>query len=172
MMSIQPAITATTDICDAYEHDLTGQQVRILTPGLLSSFGGKENFSGTVRTLKLFEDNGLVRQTLSEPGHGSVLVVDGGGSLRYALLGDQLAAMAADQGWAGIIIWGCIRDCQSIAKTDLGVFAIGTHPLRTVKRGIGQRDVPVTFGGVTFIPGDWICADADGVVVTSGILEK
>ncbi|HNU20447.1 MAG TPA: ribonuclease E activity regulator RraA, partial [Hydrogenophilus thermoluteolus] len=105
--------------------------------------------------------------TLATPGEGAVLVIDGGGSLRRALLGDQLAELAVQNGWAGVIVYGAIRDSRAIAQLPLGVWAMGTIPLKTVKRGEGQRDIPVTFGGVTFTPGHFVYADEDGVIVAS-----
>jgi len=121
--------------------------------------------AGPIATLKLFEDNTLVRKALEQPGSGRVLVVDGGGSTRCALVGDRLATLAKDNGWAGIIVYGCIRDSAVIAGIEVGVKAIGTTPRKSVKRGEGQQDIAVTFGGVTFEPGAHLYADADGVVV-------
>lgn len=155
----------TTDLCDAH-----GDRLRILQP-ILRSFGGHPACSGAVRTLKVHEDNALVRATLSGPGDGAVLVVDGGGSLRCALVGDQIAQLAVDNGWRGIVVWGCIRDSVQVATMPVSVFALGTHPLRSVKKGTGERDVPVTFGGVTFRPGDFLYADEDGIVVSATRLE-
>lgn len=151
----------TADLCD--EH---GDAVVVAEP-MFADFGGREAFFGPIQTVKVFEDNTLVRSSLSEPGQGRVLVVDGGGSLRRALLGDRLAAMAADNGWAGVIVYGCIRDSAEIADVDLGVKALATHPRRSDKLGAGQVGMPVTFAGVTFSPGAWVYADADGVVVSA-----
>ena len=116
------------------------------------------------------EDNSRVREAVAEPGLGRVLVVDGGGSTRRAMLGDQLAALAVANGWAGVVVHGVIRDSEAIGGMDLGVKALGTVPLKTDKRGQGVRDVPVVFGGVTLRPGDWLAADADGVVVSDHAL--
>ncbi len=116
--------------------------------------------------MRCFEANPLVRAALEEDGAGRVLVVDGGGSLRCALLGDNIAAMAADHGWAGIIIHGCIRDSADIARMPLGVKALATHPLKSGKRDRGLAGVPLRFGGVTVRPGDWVYADGDGVLVS------
>ena len=149
----------TSDLCDAF-----GDEARVAQP-ILRSFGGRKAFHGSIATLKLFEDNGLVRQTLAAPGNGRVLVVDGGGSLRCALLGDQLAALAVKNGWSGIVIWGCIRDSAAIAGMDLGVLALATHPQKTVKKNLGEIDVPVSFAGIEFRPGEWLYADADGLIV-------
>lgn len=149
----------TTDICDQYS-----ERLRIATP-IFSNYGGRKLFEGSVVTVKVFEDNSLVREVLGEAGEGRVLVVDGGGSMRCALLGDQLAELGCKNGWAGVIVYGCIRDSADIAMIDLGVKALQTHPLRSVKKGMGDRGVPVTFAGITIVPGDYLYADEDGVVV-------
>jgi regulator of ribonuclease activity A len=129
-------------------------------------FGGRTRFHGPVRTLKLFEDNALLKQTLLEPGAGAVLVVDGLGSLRCSLLGDFLAGLGAQNGWAGMVVWGAVRDTVALRGLDFGLKAIGSNPWRSRKTGAGMRDVPVRFGGVEFRPGDWLYADEDGVVVS------
>lgn len=154
----------TADLCDA-----NGEKVRVVEP-MFSSFGGRAAFSGRIATLKLFEDNSLVRKALESPGEGRVLVIDGGGSLRRALVGDQLAAIAVTNGWSGIVVYGCIRDSRAIGEMDIGVFAIDTHPMKTVKKNVGDADLPVTFGGVTFTPGEWLYADEDGVLVSATAL--
>lgn len=154
-------IFATTDLCDAHEDKL-----RVAAP-IFRSYGGNPAFCGPIATLKLFEDNGLVRQTLDTPGDGRILVVDGGGSLRRALLGDQLAALAVKNGWAGLLIWGCIRDAKAIAAMNLGVFALGTIPLKTLKKNLGDTNIPVSFAGIDFVPGEWLYADEDGVIVSA-----
>ncbi len=154
----------TTDLCDANE-----DKVRVVEP-MFSSFGGRAAFHGRIATLKLFEDNSLVRTTLETPGDGRVLVVDGGGSLRRALVGDQLAALAVKNAWTGIVVYGCIRDSRAIGEMDLGVFAVDTHPMKTKKMNSGEANIPVTFGGVTFLPGDWLYADEDGVIVSADAL--
>jgi regulator of ribonuclease activity A len=115
-------------------------------------------------TIKCFEDNSLVREAVSEPGNGRVLVIDAGGSRRCAMLGDLLAAKAVDNDWAGVVLNGCIRDSADIAVMNLGVKALGTHPLKSVKKGIGERNVPIRFGGVMFAPGQHLYADEDGIV--------
>ncbi len=155
---------STADLCDTHEG-----KVRMAAP-IFRSFGGRSTFHGRIATLKLFEDNGLVRQTLDTPGDGRVLVIDGGGSLRCALLGDQLAALAVKNGWSGIVIWGCIRDSAAIGAMDLGVFALATHPLKTVKKNLGETEVPVSFAGIDFIPGEWLYADSDGLIVAAAPL--
>ena len=154
----------TADLCDAHE-----DRVRVLAP-MLRSYGGARAAGGPVRTLKMFEDNALVREMLAVPGQGAMLVIDGGGSLRRALLGDNLAELAVKNGWAGVVVYGCIRDSAAIGRLPLGVWALATHPMKTVKRGEGQRDVPVSFGGVTFAPGMFAYADEDGVIVSDAPL--
>ena len=150
----------TTDLCDAHEDKL-----RVVAP-MFRSYGGRRTFCGPIATLKLFEDNGLVRKALENAGEGRVLVIDGGGSLRRALVGDQLAALGVKNRWAGIVVYGCIRDSRAIGAMDIGVFALATHPQKTVKKNQGETDVPVAFGGVTFNPGNWLYADEDGVIVS------
>ncbi|WP_347247535.1 ribonuclease E activity regulator RraA [Zoogloea sp.] len=150
----------TTDLCDANEG-----KVRAVAP-MFRSYGGRIRFSGPIRTLKVFEDNALVRSTLETAGHGAVLVVDAGGSMRCAMLGDQLALLGVKNGWSGVIMYGCIRDSGPIGGMDLGVFALGTHPMKSVKKGAGDVDIPVTFGGVTFVTGNHLYADEDGVIVS------
>ena len=154
----------TPDLCDDH-----ADQLQVLEP-MLGNFGGRSAFGGEIVTVKCFEDNSLVKSQVDEPGVGKVLVVDGGGSLRRALLGDNLAEQAAKNGWQGLIIYGCIRDVDVIAETELGVMAIATHPMKTEKRGIGDLNVPVTFGGVTFVPGHFVYADNNGVVVAANNL--
>jgi regulator of ribonuclease activity A len=116
--------------------------------------------------VKAHEDNTLVRKALEEPGAGRVLVVDGGGSMRCAMLGGNLAEMAQNNGWAGVVVYGCVRDCRDLARAAVGIKALAAHPMKSAKRGEGQRDVPVTFGGVTFRPGEHLTADEDGIVIT------
>src|SRR3990167_11366516 len=150
----------TPDLCDAYP-DL----VQVLEP-MFSNFGGRYSFGGEIVTIKCFEDNSLVKEQAELKGNGKVLVVDGGGSLRRALLGDLIAEKAANNGWEGLVIYGCIRDVDVIAQTDLGVQALVTHPMKTDKRGIGDLNVVVTFGGVTFRPGEYVYADNKGIIVS------
>ncbi|MFM7123554.1 MAG: ribonuclease E activity regulator RraA [Fluviibacter sp.] len=156
----------TTDLLDNNEALIQQEQLRIVAP-MFQRYGGKTAFAGQIVTLKLFEDNSLVRAVLGESGTGKVLVIDGGGSMRCALLGDQLAEMAVKNGWEGVVVYGCIRDSAAINGLPLGVRALDTHPLKTVKKNIGERDVNVTFGGVTLKPGEWLCADEDGVIVST-----
>ncbi|SFM19446.1 ribonuclease E activity regulator RraA [Marinobacter zhejiangensis] len=149
----------TPDLCDDYP------EVQVVEPGF-RNYGGVSAFGGEIVTVKCFEDNSVVKEQVGLPGNGRVMVVDGGGSKRNALLGDMLAEKAASNGWAGLIIYGCIRDVDVIGQTELGVQALGTHPRKTDKRGIGDLNVPVTFGGVTFLPGHYLYADNNGIVVS------
>jgi regulator of ribonuclease activity A len=157
---------ATADLCDSHEDQIRSGQLRIVAP-MFRAFGGRPTFSGPIATLKLFEDNSFVRKTLEQPGNGRVLVIDGGGSLRRALVGDQLAALGVRNGWGGIVAYGCVRDSAAIATMDIGVLALASHPQKTDKKDVGEIDIAVTFGGVTFKPGEWLYADADGILVAS-----
>lgn len=150
---------ATADICDDH-----ADEIDVAEP-IFSDFGGRARFSGPVTTLKTYEDNALIRSTLEEAGEGRVFVIDGGGSLRCALVGDRLAGLARERGWAGLVVYGCIRDRVTVALVDIGVKALGTNPRRSAKQGLGQRDVPVTFARVTFNPASWVYADPDGIVL-------
>lgn len=161
---------ATADLCDRHEDQLRAGTLRVLAP-MFRSYGGRPGFHGPIATLKLFEDNSFVRKALEQPGNGRVLVIDGGGSLRRALVGDQLAALGVKNDWAGIVVYGCIRDSAAIATMDIGVFALATHPQKTDKKNVGEADVPITFGGVTFRPGEWLYADSDGVLVADKALD-
>jgi len=147
------------ELCDQFEN-----LVQVVEP-MFNSYGAKERFCGEIVTLKCHDDNSKVRELAAEDGRGKVLVVDGGGSRRRALLGDMLAEKAASNGWEGMIIYGCIRDVNAIANIDLGVHALAAHPMKTEKRGLGDVNTQVSFGGVTFIPGEFIYADNNGVLV-------
>ena len=149
------------DLCDEYP-DL----VRVVLP-MFRSFGGRSSFGGVITTIKCHEDNSLVARAVEESGAGRVLVVDGGGSMRCGLLGDNLAMKAADNNWAGTIIYGCVRDVDQLAGIDLGVQALTAIPLKSIKRDNGLRDEVVTFGGVSFIPGEFVYADNNGVLASS-----
>jgi regulator of ribonuclease activity A len=154
----------TADLCD--EH---GDRVQVCEP-IFHAFGGRRSFHGLISTVRCFEDNSRVKEAVEGPGHGKVLVVDGGGSRRRALLGDKLGEAAVRNGWAGVIIHGCIRDSAELGRMDLGLRALGTMPLRSDKRGEGERDVPVRFAGVTFRPGEFVYVDEDGVIVAPSAL--
>jgi regulator of ribonuclease activity A len=148
----------TADLSDAYP------DAAVARPGFID-FGGRARFSGPIRTVRCWEDNSLVRATLETAGNGAVLVVDGGGSMNCALLGDRLGVLAASNGWLGVIVNGCVRDSAELARLDLGVRALATTPRRSDKRNTGDVDLPVTFAGVTFTPGEWVYVDEDGIVV-------
>jgi len=150
----------TADLCD--EH---GDELQVCEP-IFQMFGGRRAFSGPVCTVRCFEDNSRVKEAVDGPGEGRVLVVDGGGSRRRALFGDKLGSAAVKNGWAGVIIYGCIRDSGELGQMNLGLRALGTMPLRSDKRGEGERDIPVRFAGVTFRPGDYVYVDEDGVIVS------
>jgi regulator of ribonuclease activity A len=163
---------ATADLCDIFHPQNVDEitkgaprTVQIAEP-IFRDFGGKIRFSGRAATIKCYENNPLVRAALEEPGEGRVLVVDGGGSKRCALLGDNIAAMGCKNGWSGIVINGCVRDTADLATFDFGVKALAPFPLKSAKRDPGLRDVPVSFAGVTVKPGDWVYADGDGVLVS------
>lgn len=151
----------TTDLCDEHADSL-----RIMAP-LFGDYGGRNGFAGLIQTVKTFEDNSRVAELLDTPGDGQVLVVDGAGSMRCALLGDQLAAKARDNGWSGLLIYGCVRDSNDLADLDVGIKALNTHPCKSHKGGAGEVGVVVTFAGVTVSPGEWLCADRDGIVIAN-----
>jgi regulator of ribonuclease activity A len=159
----------TPDLLDNNEDKLRAGSVRVVAP-MFRAFGRRRSFAGRIVTVKLFEDNSLVREVLAENGQGKVLVIDGGGSLRCALVGDQLAVLAQKNAWEGIVVYGCIRDSDDIDATDLGLRALATHPQKSVKKGVGERDLAVSFGGVVFRPDEWLYADADGVIVSQDAL--
>ena len=153
-------ILLTTDISDEL-----GDDAQVADP-VFRDFGARAIFDGPISTVKCHEDNSLVRQALEEPGNGRVLVVDGGASMRCALFGDMLATLAEDNDWAALVVNGCIRDSAEISTINIGVKALATHPRKSVKRGVGERDVAVHFAGITFHPGAYLYADEDGIVVT------
>jgi regulator of ribonuclease activity A len=149
----------TADLCDQFPG-----LVQVAQP-LLREYGGLEKFAGAIETLRVQEDNTLVRETLETPGRGRVLVVDGGGSLKCALLGGRLAGLAASNGWSGVIVNGCIRDALEIRQLQVGIRALNAVPMRGGKNGGGERGGALSFAGVTFAPGRFVYADADGVIV-------
>lgn len=150
----------TADICD-----LSPPHLQVLSLSL-THYGGTREFEGIIRTARVFEDNTVVRALLEQPGQGCVLVVDGGGSQRCALMGDRLAEVAFLNSWTGVIVYGAVRDSAELAAANLGILALGTSPLRSRKRGDGECDACCTFGSITFRPGEYLYADTDGVVVT------
>lgn len=149
------------DLCDEFP-----ELVRVIEP-MFMNFGGIEAFGGEIVTIKCHEDNSLVAEMVDEPGTGKVLVVDGGASMRCGLLGDNLAKKAVDNGWHGIVVYGCIRDVDIIGEMQLGVQALATHPMKSVKRGIGRRGETLHFGGVSVVPGEHLYADNNGVLVSA-----
>jgi regulator of ribonuclease activity A len=150
---------ATADLCDAHP-----EQVRV-ADAVFRDYGGLQRFAGPIETLQVFEDNALVAEALETPGHGRVLVVDGGGSLRTALVGGRLAALAHMNGWSGVVLNGCVRDSEEIRAIPIGVRALATSPLRGSKKGTGTRAEKVSFAGLTFAPGQYLYADEDGIIV-------
>jgi len=152
-------ILSTPDLCDRF-----GDLLQVAEPRF-RDYGGTVAFAGTIETLKLREDNALVRRLLETPGRGRVLVVDGEGSLRSALVGGQLAALAAQNDWRGIVVHGAVRDAAELAAAATGIKALALSPRKSGKAGAGAQGVPVSFAGVTFTPGHFLWADADGIVV-------
>jgi regulator of ribonuclease activity A len=150
----------TTDLCDA-----NADKVSIAEPIGFKDFGGSKYFSGKIHTVKCFEDNPLVRKALETNGEGKVLVIDGGGSVRCALPGDMLADLAIKNKWNGIIVYGCIRDSEAIAKLPLGVKALNVIPLKSNKRNEGQENITVRFAGTDFTPGQFVYCDCEGIIV-------
>lgn len=163
-----PPVPSTCDLCDTHRHDHSGA-FRVLPP-VFHSYGGRATFQGPVSTVKCHEDNSRVKEAVEQPGEGRVLVVDGGGSLRHALVGGNLAAAAARNGWAGVVVDGAVRDVAELAAAAVGIRALAAMPLPTEKRGEGLREVPVRLQGVPVRPGDWLVADDDGIVVLAAAL--
>jgi regulator of ribonuclease activity A len=153
---------STADLVDEHGEALQSCDLQ------LRQFGGRRRFHGPLRTVACFEDNALVRQVLSEPGDGAVLVVDGGGSLHTALVGDLIAGLAQANGWAGLVVHGAVRDTEALGGLAIGIKALGSNPRKSAKLATGQVDVPVHFGGVSFHPGEHLYSDEDGVVVLRG----
>jgi regulator of ribonuclease activity A len=149
----------TADLCDAFPG-----LVQVAQP-LFREYGGVAKFAGPIETLRVHEDNTLVRETLETPGRGRVLVVDGGGSLRCALVGGRLAGLAQSNGWSGVIVNGCVRDSVEIRQLRVGIRALNAVPMRGGKNGAGERGGTLSFAGVTFAPGRFIYADTDGLLV-------
>lgn len=163
-MSDTPSF-ATCDLCDAHKGDDSGA-FRVLPP-VFREFGAKPRFAGPVVTVKCFEDNTPVKRALEGPGEGRVLVVDGGGSLRRALVGGNIGAAAARNGWAGVVIDGCVRDVAELRVCEVGLRALASMPLPTERKADGQTGVVVQIQGVWVRPGDWLYADEDGIVVSA-----
>lgn len=159
------ASLATCDLCDAHEEDTSGA-FRVLPP-VFRDFGAAARFSGPVATVRCLEDNSRIREAVNSPGEGRVLVVEGGGSVRRALVGGNLAAAAARNGWAGIVVDGAVRDVAELSAAGIGIKALALMPLRSVKRNQGERDLAIEIQGVPVRPGDWLYADEDGIVVSA-----
>lgn len=151
---------ATADLYDERGDDLDSCDLQ------LRQYGGRRAFSGRIVTVRCHQDNALLKSVLSEPGEGRVLVVDGGGSVHTALMGDVIAGIAVANGWSGVVINGAVRDVAALRELDLGVKALGSNPRTSAKTGAGERDVPVSFGGVTFRPGAELFSDDDGILVS------
>eukprot|EP00252_Welwitschia_mirabilis_P017751 TRINITY_DN3935_c0_g1_i1.p1 TRINITY_DN3935_c0_g1~~TRINITY_DN3935_c0_g1_i1.p1 ORF type:complete len:165 (+),score=40.94 TRINITY_DN3935_c0_g1_i1:291-785(+) len=159
-------MAATTDICDTYPSLIESGELRVLQP-IFQIFGRRRTFCGPIVTLKVFEDNVLLREVLEERGHGRVLVVDGGGSLRCSILGGNIVVLAQNNGWSGIVVNGCIRDVDEINRCDIGVRALQTNPLKANKKGIGEKNVAIYVAGVRIVPDEWCYADPDGILVST-----
>jgi regulator of ribonuclease activity A len=156
---VTDSFTPTADLVDGYETTIQSCDTQ------LRQYGGRARFEGRIRTVRCYEDNALLRSVLSTPGDGAVLVIDGGGSVHIALLGDQIAQLAVDSGWAGLVINGAVRDVATLRTMDIGIKAVGSNPRKSRKAGAGEADVPVQFGGATFTPGARLVSDDDGIVV-------
>jgi len=154
----------TPDLCDE-----NPELVRVVEP-MFNNYGGRRAFYGEIVTVKCHEDNSVLKAQASTPGHGKVMVVDGGGSLRCALLGDLIAEKAVENGWQGLIIYGCIRDVDAIGQLDLGVQALRTVPIKSVRKDRGDLNIAITFGGVNFLPGEYVYADNNGIIVSAKAL--
>ena len=152
---------ATADLVDRNQASIVSCSVPFL------QFGGRSHFYGPVRTAQTLDDNALIRDLVSTPGDGAVLVVDGGGSLATALAGDMLAEEAIRNAWAGLVLFGAVRDSVRLRSLNLGIKALGTNPMRSAKLGTGTLDLPIRFGGITFTPGHWLYSDEDGIILSS-----
>lgn len=164
MAPVAEILFSTCDLCDAHKDDDSGR-FRVLPP-VFTSWGGVSKFAGPISTVKCFEDNSAVKKALEQAGEGRVLVVDGGGSLRRALVGGNIAASAARNGWAGVVVYGCVRDAAELKAEQVGVRALALIPMPTLRRGEGQSDVALNICGVSVHPGQWLYADDDGMVVS------
>ncbi len=157
-------VVKTADLCDQH-----AAYVQVAVP-IFRDYGSVRDFHGQIVTVKVHEDNKLVRETLETRGDGKVLVIDGGGSLRCGMVGDQLAEMARTRGWSGLVVYGCIRDVAAMQEIAIGIKALNSNPFRSAKWGAGQRNVPVSFAGITFTPDHYLYADEDGIIVSDRVL--
>ncbi|MYM60648.1 ribonuclease E activity regulator RraA [Vibrio sp. OCN044] len=155
----------TSALCDIYS-----EQVDVLEP-MFSNFGGSASFAGQITTVKCFEDNGLIREVLEQDGLGRILLIDGGGSLRRALIDAELAAIAEENEWEGILVYGCVREVDELEDMSLGIQALASIPVGATSQGVGEVDVAVNFGGVTFLPEDYLYADNTGVIISQERLD-
>lgn len=155
----------TSALCDIYL-----EQVDVVEP-MLSNFGGSASFAGQITTVKCFEDNGLIREILEQDGVGRVLLIDGGGSLRRALIDAELASLAEENEWEGIVLYGCVREVDELEDMSIGIQALASIPVGATNQGVGEVDVPVNFGGVTFLPEDYLYADNTGVILSQEPLD-
>ena len=156
----------TADLYDSFGHSCSSCETQF------KQYGGRRVFSGKIRTVKCIDDNVLLRRTLDSTADGGILIVDGSGYLGSALMGDVIAAMGAKNGWVGVVILGAIRDARALAGMDFGVKALGSNPKKSSKNGTGSVDIPVSFGGVTFTPGQWVYSDDDGILVSATNLRE
>lgn len=155
----------TSALCDIYQ-----DQVDVVEP-MFSNFGGLTSFAGQLTTVKCFEDNGIIRSILQEDGTGQVLLIDGGGSLRRALIDAEIAALAEENNWEGLVVYGCVREIDDLEEMEIGIQAIAAIPVGAAQNNIGEVDVPVNFGGVTFLPEDHLYADNTGVIISQEPLD-
>lgn len=155
----------TSALCDIYQ-----DQVDVVEP-MFSNFGGLTSFAGQLTTVKCFEDNGIIRSILQEDGTGRVLLIDGGGSLRRALIDAEIAALAEENDWEGLVVYGCVREIDDLEEMEIGIQAIASIPVGASQNNIGEVDVPVNFGGVTFLPEDYLYADNTGVIISQEPLD-
>lgn len=161
MSEVTVSFRPTADLVDSIGPDVRSCDVQF------RQFGGRAEFAGQISTVRCFQDNALLKSVLSEPGDGRVLIIDGDGSLHTALVGDVIAELARSNGWAGLIINGAVRDAAALRSMDIGIKALGTNPRKSTKTGAGERDVEVTLGGVTFVPGEVAYSDDDGIIVVA-----
>lgn len=161
MSDVTVSFQPTADLVDDIGPDVRSCDVQF------RQFGGRPQFAGPISTVRCFEDNALLKSVLSQPSAGGILVIDGGGSLHAALVGDVIAELARSNGWAGLVVNGAVRDAAALRRLDIGIKALGTNPRKSSKTGAGERDVELTLGGVTFVPGEIAYCDDDGIVVVN-----
>ncbi|WP_456296329.1 ribonuclease E activity regulator RraA [Vibrio sp. AK197] len=155
----------TSALCDIYL-----EQVDVVEP-MFSNFGGSASFAGQITTLKCFEDNSVIREVLEQDGEGRVLLIDGGGSLRRALVDAEIASIAEENDWEGIVVYGCVREVDELEDMNIGIQALASIPVGATAQGVGDVDIPVNFGGVTFLPEDYLYADNTGIILSQEPLD-